>query len=141
MFHQHLLILHSMQNNYLKGEIIMKRILFCMLVSLFFSISVASAEDLLTLGKYSMNDGKMKVAFEVKQINAGKYFIEGAGSNDSGAMCMMNGIGTFSDGLFQFGYKCSLKLTLANGKLIIQDEKSCTPCDPGAYISGTYEKQ
>lgn len=103
--------------------------------------NVAGAEELLSLGKYTMNDGTMNVAFEVKQINGGRYFIEGGGSNAAGAMCMMNGIGNFEGALFQFGYKCLLTLTPVNGKLEIKDSKGCAPCDPGAYISGVYDKQ
>lgn len=103
--------------------------------------SASQADDILTLGKYVMNDGVMKVEFEVKQISNGRYFIEGGGSNGAGAMCMMNGVGEFKNGLFGLGYQCFLKLSSANGKLEIKDEKPCTPCDPGAYITGIYEKQ
>ena len=105
------------------------------------SASTAQAEDMLTLGKYVMNDGVMNVTFEVKQINGNRYFIEGGGTSKTGDMCMMSGVGEFKDGLFGLGYKCFLKLSSVNGKLEIKDEKPCTPCDTGAYISGVYEKQ
>ncbi len=119
----------------------MNKIISLILVWVALSANIAGAEELLSLGKYTMNDGTMNVAFEVKQINGGRYFIEGGGSNSAGAMCMMNGIGNFEGALFQFGYKCSLMLTSVNGKLEIKDLKGCTPCDPGAYIFGVYEKQ
>ncbi|MDD5286768.1 MAG: hypothetical protein PHD54_13010 [Desulfuromonadaceae bacterium] len=117
------------------------KVLAAFTVFFIMSVAVSQAEDILTLGKYVMNDGKMNVAFEVKQIAGGKYFIEGGGTGSSGAMCMMNGVGEFRGGLFAFGYNCDLRLTPVNGKLEIRDEKSCTPCDPGAYISGVYEKK
>lgn len=108
---------------------------------LLISGTTVHADDILSLGRYVMDDGVMNVSFEVKQVSNGRYFIEGSGSSKSGAMCMMNGIGVFNGGLFQFGYNCNLRLTQMNGKLEIRDEKSCTPCDTGAYISGVYEKQ
>lgn len=119
----------------------MKKIISMILAGSVLCATVAGAEELLSIGKYSMNDGKMNVVFEVKQINGGKYFIEGGGSNASGAMCMMNGVGEFQNGLFAFGYKCFLQITPVNGKLEIKDEKGCSACDPGAYVSGVYSKQ
>lgn len=115
-------------------------ILFSLFISLV-ATSFVYAEDTLSIGKYVMNDGVMNIIFEVKQINNGRYFIEGNGNNKAGAMCMMNGIGILNGNNFQLGYNCTINLKPMNGDIEITDLNKCIPCDSGAYISGVYKKQ
>ena len=95
----------------------------------------------ITSGVYKMNDGKISGSFTVAGIGNGKFMFEGGSKTPSGAECMLNGPGSLNGNELEIGYKCSIKISASDSQIIIDDYKKCIPCDPGAYISGTYKRQ
>ncbi|MCX8110309.1 MAG: hypothetical protein N3D15_03550 [Syntrophorhabdaceae bacterium] len=120
----------------------MKKIVILFMVFVALLSSQVFAQTSLSDGSYTMNDGKMEVNIVIKSMPDGRYFIEGGGANKQGSRCMMNGIGTFKSNGFEFGYNCILSVTNIDAqKFELKDTAGCVPCDPGAYVSGTYQKK
>lgn len=92
----------------------------------------------LTGGTYTMNDGKVSGSFSVVSAGANKYVFEGGTKTATGAECMLSGPGTYNGSELEIGYKCTVRLSTTGKQIIIDDYKKCIPCDPGAYISGSY---
>lgn len=120
----------------------MKKIFILVFIFVAFFSSPIFAQTRISDGNYTMNDGKMEVNIVIKSMPDGRYFIEGGGSNKQGGRCMMNGMGGFKGGGFEFGYNCILSITNIDAQRFeLKDTAKCVPCDQGAYVSGTYLKK
>ncbi len=120
----------------------MKKIfVWSLMITILFG-SMAFAQTRIQDGKYTMNDGNMQVNIDIKLMPDGKYFFEGGGVHKQGGRCMMNGAGVFKANGFEFGYNCILSITNITAQgFELKDTTKCIPCDPGAYVSGQYQKK
>lgn len=104
--------------------------------------SICQAQAIIP-GSYQLNDGTVNGVLNITPHGgAGSYMFEGGVKHlTSSAECMMSGPATLKGNELEIGYKCSVRLTASEREIVIDDYKKCIPCDPGAYVSGTYKKQ
>jgi len=116
-----------------------KKIKRVSMLAVLLSAGVVSAQTIAP-GSYMINDGTIIGTIMVTVGNNGKYLFEGGVKNRAGAECMMSGPATLNGSELEIGYKCTVRLKASENQIVIDDYKKCIPCDPGAYISGTYKR-
>jgi hypothetical protein len=91
-------------------------------------------------GTYTLNDGKMEMTLMINKIPDGKYFVNGSGRSRDGKTCRIGDLAELKGDRFVIG-TCQMDISVSRGGFKLKDAGSCAPCEPGAYISGSYQKQ
>lgn len=108
---------------------------------MFLAISgLCFAEERIPDGTYVLNDGNMYMTIDIEFMPDERYMVQGEGKNKEGKTCMLMGSAKIEDGRFLLDY-CPMDITYSNNRLIIRDTEPCGICEPGAYVTGVYEKQ
>lgn len=98
------------------------------------------AEERIPDGTYVLNDGNMYMTINIQFMPDGRYMVQGEGKNKEGKTCMLMGSAKIEDGKFLLDY-CPMDVTCSNNRLVIKDTEPCAICEPGAYVTGVYERQ
>jgi len=115
---------------------------FLILTTFVFLLAVGPgwAQGFIENGTYVLNDGKMTMTLQVQAAQGGKYFVNGNGQTREGKTCRIGDLGELSGGKLMLGV-CALGIKISSGQLQIDDDRKCIACEPGAYVTGTYQLQ
>jgi len=106
----------------------------------FLAHGLCFAEERIPDGTYILNDGNMYMTINIQFMPDRRYMVQGEGKNREGKTCMLMGSAKIEDGKFLLDY-CPMDVTYSNDRLVIKDTEPCAICEPGAYVTGVYEKQ
>lgn len=118
----------------------MKKCLILTIFAFLLAVGPVWAQGSIENGTYVLNDGKMTMTLQVQAMQGGKYFVNGNGQTSDGRTCRIGDLGELSGGKLMLGV-CVLGIKISGDKLQIEDDKKCISCEPGAYVTGTYQLQ
>ncbi len=117
----------------------MKKIALLFLLC-FLAHGLCFAEERIPDGTYVLNDGNMYMTINIELMPDERYIVQGEGKNKEGKTCMLVGSAKIENGRFLLDY-CPMDITYSDNRLIIRDTEPCGICEPGAYVTGVYERQ